>query len=59
MNLLVRTNCADLDVLMKRNFEVEYDKAELNRLRGIEKYNADKVDEIRQQFVAVLHNLQV
>lgn len=59
MNLLVRTNCIELDTLMKRNFETEYDKNELERLRGIEEYNAEKIAEIRRKIVQAVQNTSV
>ena len=59
MNLLVRTNCVELDALMTRNFAAEYDKQELERLRGIEKYNAGKIEEIRRKLVQAVQNTSV
>lgn len=56
MNLLVRTNCIEIDALMRRNMEVEYDKKELERLKDIEKYNEAQVNQIKSQLWNVVQS---
>jgi hypothetical protein len=56
MNLLVRTNCREITELTRRNFEAEYDKKELERLKGIEKHNADELTRIRRKLIEAVQN---
>lgn len=61
MNLLVRTNCKEVAQVMSTKYEADERWKENERLRGIVKYNEDKIHEVAQRLVGAIdtavHNL--
>jgi hypothetical protein len=56
MNLLVRTNCAEITELARRKFESEERDLELKRLQGIEKYNDDQLLKIKREIMGLVED---
>lgn len=54
MNLLVRTDCDALTELARRKFEAEERDRELKRLKEIEKFNDDKLLQIKREILSLV-----
>lgn len=55
-NLLVRTNCAEINKLTWRNFEFEELKLQVARLKDIEKFNDDQLLKIKQEIMKLVED---
>lgn len=56
LNLLVRTDCDRINEVLMLKFQSEENKAELERLKGIEKYNLNQIDAIRRKLIMAVED---